>query len=62
MTKGFYLISGVKIEIVSPQPSKDVRFMTQRDLFALGTDEAAAELRRRAEIIKERKAGEQASA
>jgi hypothetical protein len=61
MTKGFYLISGVKIEIVSPQPSNDVRFMTQRALFALGTAEAMAELQRRAEIIKKRNA-EQAPA
>lgn len=53
---GTYTISGFNIPLMNVSPSHDVRFMSQKALFALATAEAYAELVMRADIIRSRAA------
>jgi hypothetical protein len=52
MTRKFYLIDGVRIDVVDVEPTNDVRFLSQRQLRAAATPEARAELARRAAMVK----------
>lgn len=54
MQRSFYLIDGFRIPVVVVEPTHDVRFKSQRQLFAMATVGAYAELRRRADMIAAR--------
>ncbi len=47
----FFQIDGFKIEKITVVPSTDVRHLSQRQLWDMGTVGAHAELRRRAAIV-----------
>ncbi|MBB4192778.1 hypothetical protein [Rhizobium aethiopicum] len=49
-------IDGFNIPVVKVQSSADVRFLSQKQLFALATPAARAELAARAAIIRSRRA------
>ena len=46
-----YTISGYTFKTVKPVATTNVKFFSQKQLFAMGTPEAQAELKRRAEIL-----------
>ena len=50
----FFQIDGFKIEIISVEPTTDLRFYAQRTLARMGTAGARAELARRAAIVASR--------
>lgn len=50
MTK-FHHIDGLKIEIVEVRPTTDIRFLSQRQLKKMRTQESYDELARRAGLI-----------
>ena len=53
MSNKFYLIDGVRIDLVEPDPSADVRFWSNKWLKIYDTAECRAELKRRAKLARE---------